>query len=236
MRAADAGAAAAASGFGASRRRTRNGCSMSGGGGSARAADREQLPQCRVCIGIAERREVDTRDGAVRADPRAHDDRGRRRGGTRVQHARLEIAVQLIARITAPSATLRSPARSTPRSARIPVAAPAPCAIRRAHGGCSRFCRRTWPSFLSMGRRPAFRSRHAAASPARRTPCTDVKRRVWHTRVEWCGPFGAGSPDGQAPGRAASAVARRARHNAARRAGKRMENGKRSKETPGSGW
>lgn len=105
MRAADAGAAAAASGFGASRRRTRNGCSMSGGGGSARAADREQLPQCRICIGIAERREVDTRDGAVRADPRAHDDRGRRRGGARVQHVRLEIAVQPIARITAPSAT-----------------------------------------------------------------------------------------------------------------------------------
>lgn len=42
-------------------------------------AGRKQLPQCRVCIGIAERREFDTRDGAVRADPRAHDDRGRRR-------------------------------------------------------------------------------------------------------------------------------------------------------------
>ncbi len=59
-------------------------------------------------------------------------------------------------------------------------------------------------------RRPAFQSRREAASPARPTPCTDVKRGVWHTRVEWYGPFGAASSGGRARKRAARAIAQSA--------------------------
>ncbi|VWC62178.1 hypothetical protein BCO18430_01124 [Burkholderia contaminans] len=49
-----------------------------------------------------------------------------------------------------------------------------------------------------------------AASPARPTPCRDVERGVWHTRVEWYGPFGAASSGGRARKRAARTVARSA--------------------------
>lgn len=59
-------------------------------------------------------------------------------------------------------------------------------------------------------RRPALQSQREGASPARRTLCRDVKRGVWHTRVEWYGPFGAASSGGQARKRAARAVAQSA--------------------------